>query len=42
MPKFTERQYDVVPAPKAVHDKLLARYREMLPKARPKVSSSSA
>lgn len=32
MPKFTERQYDVVPAPKAVHDKLLARYREMLPK----------
>lgn len=32
MPKFTERQYDVVRAPKAIHDKLLTRYHEMLPK----------
>ena len=32
MPKFTERQYDVVKAPKAIHDKLLTRYHEMLPK----------
>jgi len=35
MPKFTHRQWDVVKAPKAVHDKLLARYHEHLPQLIP-------
>jgi len=33
MPKFTERQYDVVKAPKELHDKLHARFVEQLPTA---------
>lgn len=35
MPKFTERQYDVVKAPADVYAKLLRRYREQLPRVVP-------
>jgi len=33
MPKFTENQFDVVKAPKDIHDKLFTRFHKMLPTA---------